>query len=192
MRLLDEVRHRFLNNTLEASPGLIAPASKAEVAEEHSALDEIHLRIRSDGGSTALPVRTRQHSRRVDQRLLGGASPRSLRSIPRGDQLRGERFLSWTPSEVAHYLGLAVSESISVISCAVRGPSRSGCRAGRAMACHSRLLSPHTPPRVFSCKTHRSSIGVFCRPMRGPPIVKPTSILMTARTASYPEPPLNS
>ena len=90
--LAHEVRHR-VNNNLQALLGLIALVSKAEVAGEHSALDELHLRIRAMAAAQRYLFGLRQHSRRVDQRLLGGASPRDHSILYLGEtNVRGERF----------------------------------------------------------------------------------------------------
>jgi hypothetical protein len=117
------VRHR-VNNNLQALLGLIALVSKAEVAGEHSALDELHLRIRAMAAAqrylfgldnTAVVLISG-----FLEVLLQEIAPfyTSVRPtfVANGSDLK-------TPSEVAHNLGLAVSESISVISRAVRGPS---------------------------------------------------------------------
>jgi hypothetical protein len=169
------VRHR-VNNNLQALLGLFALVSKPELAGEHSALDELHLRIRAmaaaqrylfglDNTAVVLISGFLEVLLQEIGPFYGSVRPTF---VANGSDLE-------TPSEVAHNLGLAVSESISVISRALRGPSLIpvSCRS-MLTACHSGLSSPQTPPRVFSCKTHRSSIGVFCRPMRGPPIAKPT------------------
>jgi two-component system, sensor histidine kinase PdtaS len=121
--LAHEVRHR-VNNNLQALLGLIALVSKAEVAGEHSALDELHLRIRAMAAA-------QRYLFGLDNTavvLISGFLEVLLQEIAPFYTAVRPTFLAngsdlETPSEVAHNLGLAVSESISVISRAVRGPS---------------------------------------------------------------------
>jgi hypothetical protein len=121
--LAHEVRHR-VNNNLQALLALIALVSKAEVAGEHSALDELHLRIRAMaaaqrylfGLDNTAVVLISGFLEVLLQEIAPFYTSVTPTFVANGSDLE-------TPSEVAHNLGLAVSESISVISRALRGPS---------------------------------------------------------------------